>query len=76
MKWYWIGEKLVEKFPPKLKEGEWFLTKEFIDSLSAEQKALLIKGHSTAEAKGYTVSIIFLIIAIALIICLGIGGLI
>ena len=75
MKWYWIGEKLVEKFPPKLREGDWFLTKEFIDSLSAKQKALLIKGHSAAEAKGYTVSIIFLIVAVVLIIYSSIGGL-
>jgi len=62
MKWYWIGEKIVNRFKIRLEEGHYFLTKQFIDSLTQKQRKMLIEEEKRQQAKGITMVIFFFIV--------------
>jgi len=63
MKWYSLGEKIVSKiFFKEVREGDWFLSRKFISSLTEEQKRMLIEDNLRLSAKGATILIFTLIV--------------
>ena len=70
MKWYWIGEKISEKFglyKNLPKSFEIWINEDFVNSLNEEQKQILLKMYRLQNIKGLTLSI-YVLIAIVILV--------
>ena len=70
MKWYWIGEKISEKFglyKNLPKSFEIWINEDFVNGLNEEQKQNLLKMYRLQNIKGLTLSI-YVLIAIVILV--------
>jgi len=70
MKWYWIGEKISEKFglyKNLPKSFEIWINEDFVSSLNEEQKQILLKMYRLQNIEGLAMTIYMLIIVVILI---------